>query len=67
MSEAKDGHPLPESQEARHNEVPEPLEAHKGEGDDGATAVQATEPVAPDGTPYEAADLGRGPQTHQKD
>ncbi len=27
------GHPLPESEEARHNEIPEDLEAAKGEGD----------------------------------
>lgn len=57
----KDGHPLPGSEEARHNEVPEDLEARKGEGADGKAAVQATEPVEPDGTPYRAGDLGRGP------
>jgi hypothetical protein len=60
------GHPVPESEEARHNEIPEHLEARKGEGDDGREAVQATKPVNPDGEPYEAGDLGRGPQTHQE-
>ena len=63
---SRTGHPLPASKEARHNEVPEDLEERKGEGADGAEAVQATEPVTPEGEPYEAADLGRGPQTHQE-
>lgn len=62
----KDGHPLPESREARQNEVPEELEQRKGEGDDGARAVQATEPVNPDGEPYRAGDLGRGPPFNQE-
>ena len=64
---SRTGHPLPQSEEARRNEVPETLEARKGEGSDGAAAVQATQPVAPDGEPYEAADLGRGPTTHQQE
>jgi hypothetical protein len=63
----RDGHPLPESPEARGNEVPEDLAAHKGEGDDGAGAVQATEPVNPDGEPYRAGDLGRGPPANQEE
>ena len=62
----KDGHPLPESPEARQNEVPEDLEAHKGEGEDGGEAVQATRPVNPDGEPYRAGDLGRGPPFNQE-
>ena len=32
-------HPLPESEEARHGEVPETLEQEKGEGHDGAEAT----------------------------
>lgn len=63
---SKDGHPLPESEEARHNEIPEPAERRKGEGDEGRAAVQATQPVAPDGKPYQAGDLCRGPGTDQE-
>lgn len=67
MSDDTDrGHPLPESEEARHNEIPEDAEARKGEGDDGKAAVQATHPVNPDGEPYQAADLGRGPPANQE-
>lgn len=62
---SKDGHPLPESEEARRNEVPEDIEARKGEGGDGKPAVQATAPVEPDGKPYRAGDLGRGPPFSQ--
>ncbi len=61
-----EGHPLPASEEARGNEVPEELERHKGEGDDPKSAVQATEPVNPDGSPYRGGDLGRGPTDHQE-
>lgn len=61
-----EGHPLPASEEARHNEIPEPAEARKGEGDDSAPAVQATEPVTPAGEPYQAADNGRGPTQEQE-
>ena len=64
-AEESGGHPVPESEEARHNEIPEHLMARKGEGDDGKEAVQATHPVKPDGEPYQAGDLGRGPQAHQ--
>ena len=63
---SKDGHPLPESEEARQNEVPEDAEARKGEGDDGADAVQATRPVEPNGKPYQGGDLGRGPPFNQE-
>ena len=56
------GHPLPASDEARHGEIPEHLERDKGEGDDARDAVQpAGEAVNPDGEPYAAEDLGRGP------
>ncbi len=46
-------HPLPRSEEARHDEIPEHLEREKGQGDDSAEAVQpAKAPVTPDGEPY---------------
>lgn len=48
------GHPLPESAEARHEEIPEHLRREKGVGDDGQAEVQpAGDPVAPDGDSYE--------------
>ena len=56
------GHPLPGSDEARHNEIPEHLEREKGRGDDAAAVVQPDgDPVAPDGEAYRYGDLGRGP------
>jgi len=58
------GHPLPASDEARHNEIPEHLERDKGRGDDPAAVVQpAGDAVTPDGEPYRYDDLGRGPGT----
>ncbi len=46
-------HPLPRSDEARHDEIPEHLEQEKGLGDDSAAPVQpAGAPVRPDGEPY---------------
>ena len=63
MSEGK-GHPLPESDEARHNEIPETVEDEKGRGDEGEQVVQPRNPaVNPDGEPYRYDDLGRGPGT----
>ena len=63
MAEGK-GHPLPGSGEARHNEIPESVEADKGRGQD---PEQITTPypdgVNPDGEPYRYDDLGRGPKT----
>jgi len=57
------GHPLPESEEARHEEIPEHLEREKGEGDDGRAAVQPEgDPVNPDGESYE---IGRDQAAHQ--
>lgn len=54
------GHPLPASDEARHNEIPEALEAEKGEGDDSKPVVQpGREAVNPDGEPYRFDDNGR--------
>jgi hypothetical protein len=46
-------HPLPRSEEARHDEIPEHLEREKGLGDDSEAPVQPTKtPVNPDGEPY---------------
>ena len=56
------GHPLPDSDEARHNEIPESLERAKGRGDD-AAARTVSDAVTPDGEHYPAEDLGRGPAT----
>ena len=53
MTDAKARHPLPESGEARHDEIPESMEAEKGRGNEGAEIVQpAAEAVDPDGKPY---------------
>ncbi|HEY0014111.1 MAG TPA: hypothetical protein VGB79_14815 [Allosphingosinicella sp.] len=58
------GHPLPDSGEARHNEIPEQLEAEKGRGQDpAAITTPHSEGVNPDGEPYRYDDLGRGPPT----
>jgi hypothetical protein len=54
------GHPLPGSDEARHNEIPEDVEAAKGRGDDSKPVVQPRDPVNPDGEPYRYDDNGRG-------
>ena len=49
----KDRHPLPASDEARRDLVPEHLEEEKGLGDDPAARVQPPgKAVAPDGRPY---------------
>ena len=60
MEGRKTGHPLPESGEARHNEIPESAEKEKGVGDEGEAVVQPTQPAAnPDGEPYRYDDFGR--------
>jgi len=47
------GHPLPGSDEAREDEIPEHLVREKGHGDDARAAVQpADDAVAPDGERY---------------
>jgi hypothetical protein len=47
------GHPLPGSEEARDDEIPEHLVREKGHGDDARAAVQpAGDPAAPDGERY---------------
>jgi len=51
--EGETGHPLPASDEARRDLVPEHLEEEKGLGDDPAARVQPPgEAVDPDGRPY---------------
>ena len=61
MSEKK-GHPLPESDEARHAEIPETIEREKGRGEEGKPVVQPDPTgVNPDGEAYRYDDLGRGP------
>ena len=59
------GHPLPASDEARHDEIPESAEREKGRGDDSAPAVQPDRAVMPDGEPYRydqvGDDAGAGP------
>jgi hypothetical protein len=56
------GHPLPESDEARHNEIPEDIGEAKGRGDEGREAIQPHPTgVNPDGETYRYDDLGRGP------
>ena len=50
--ESGTGHPLPESDEARHDAIPESLEEAKGVGDDGKPASRPDQAVEPDGTAY---------------
>jgi hypothetical protein len=46
------GHPLPGSDEARHNEIPEDVAGEKGRGDDSKPLVQpGRDAVNPDGEP----------------
>ena len=53
-------HPLPQSGEARHNEIPETDEEEKGRGEEGeAITTPSSEPVDPEGNPYRYDDLGR--------
>jgi len=59
-AERKERHPLPESGEARHNEIPETDEREKGKGEEGVDVVQPSpRAVNPDGEPYRYDDLGR--------
>jgi len=53
-------HPLPQSGEARHGEIPETDEREKGRGEDEAEVIQpGPDAVNPDGKPYHFDDLGR--------
>jgi len=61
------GHPLPDSDEARHHEIPERVEAEKGRGDDAKPIVQpGREAVNPDGERYRYDDNGRGERIEEE-
>ena len=61
--EGGQGHPLPDSEEAREDEIPEHLVQDKGHGDDARAPVQPQgDPVAPDGESYE---MKRDQAAHQ--
>lgn len=61
------GHPLPASDEARHHEIPEGIEAEKGQGDDAKPVVQpGKEATAPDGERYRYDDNGRGEEIEEE-
>jgi hypothetical protein len=63
-----EGHPLPESDEARHNEIPEDLAEEKGRGEEGRAVVQpAPEGANPDGEPYRWDDIGRAEKIDTKE
>ena len=55
------GHPLPGSDEARHDQIPEHLEREKGRGDDAEAAVQPADSVTPEGEAYPSGAADRGP------
>lgn len=64
------GHPLPGSDEARHDQIPEHLERDKGRGDDAVARIQPPgDAVTPDGEPYnadsDADDLAGDQAAHQ--
>lgn len=49
-------HPLPASEEARPDDLPETLVSEKGVGDDSVEQVQPAEaPVGPDGETYDVS------------
>ena len=59
-----EGHPLPGSDEARHDEIPEDMAEAKGRGDDSKALVQpGRDAVNPDGEPYRYDDNGRAEKT----
>jgi hypothetical protein len=67
MMDGGKGHPLPDSDEARHNEIPEALEEEKGRGDDSKAVVQpGRDAVNPDGEPYRYDDLGRAENVEEE-
>ena len=60
MTNGKKRHPLPDSGEARHGEIPETDEREKGRGEDDPGVIQpGSTAVNPDGEPYRYDDLGR--------
>ena len=60
------GHPLPASEEARHDEIPEHLGAEKGRGGDTRERTRpAGDAVAPDGEPYSSDELAADQAAHQ--
>jgi hypothetical protein len=67
MPDTGEGHPLPDSDEARHNEIPETLEEKKGRGDDSRPAVTPGRvAVNPDGEFYRYDDAGRGEEIDEE-
>jgi hypothetical protein len=61
------GHPLPASDEARHGEIPEDVEAEKGRGDDSKPVVQpGRDATAPDGERYRYDDNGRAERVEKE-
>jgi hypothetical protein len=61
------GHPLPGSDEARHHEIPEDLEAEKGRGDDPKPVVQpGRDAINPDGERYRYDDNGRAERIEEE-
>src|SRR6476469_9919076 len=59
MNEGGQGHPLPDSAEARSDQIPEHLIREKGHGDDAhAPASPSVERVAPDGEHYKVGPDG---------
>jgi hypothetical protein len=67
MADEGKGHPLPASDEARHNEIPEAMEAGKGRGDDAKPMVTPGRvAVNPDGERYPYDDSGRAEKIDQE-
>jgi hypothetical protein len=62
-----DGHPLPASDEARHDEIPEDLERRKGVGDDDESRIQSKAPVDPGGKSYGEDAAGEFEMTASED
>jgi hypothetical protein len=61
------GHPLPASDEARHHEIPEGIEAKKGRGDDAKPVVQpGRDAINPDGERYRYDDNGRAERIEEE-
>jgi len=66
--EGGSGHPLPDSEEAREDLVPEHLVRKKGHGDDAHAANQPQgDPAAPDGERYDMDRDGGARRTDDTD